>query len=93
VAPAAILAFSGYLIAPATLAAEIRSRPPVLLVHGEVDEVVPVMGSRAAEAALREARVPVETAYSPRLGHGIDEVGLSLGALMLQRAAAGLPAA
>lgn len=90
VPPAAILAFSGYLIAPATLAAEIRGRPPVLLVHGEADEVVPVAGSRAAETVLREAGVPVEVAYAPRLGHGIDETGLSLGAIMLQRAAASL---
>lgn len=88
--PAAILAFSGHLIAPATLAAEIRSRPPVLLVHGEADEVVPVAGSRAAEAALRAAGVPLEAAYAPRLGHGIDETGLSLGAIALQRAAASL---
>lgn len=90
VPPAAILAFSGTLLAPATLAAELRAEPPVLLVHGEADEVVPVAGSRAAEAALRAAGVPVEAAYPPRLGHGIDETGLSLGALALQRAAASL---
>ena len=88
VPPAAILAFSGYLIAPERLAAEIRGRPPVLLVHGEADEVVPVAGSRAAETALRAAGVPVEATYSPRLGHGIDEAGLSLAGIALQRAAA-----
>jgi phospholipase/carboxylesterase len=84
-APRAILAFSGALIAPETLATELTHRPPVLLVHGEADEVVPVERSREAEAALRAAGVPVEATYVPRLGHGIDDTGLSMGALTLQR--------
>jgi phospholipase/carboxylesterase len=84
-APRAILAFSGALIAPESLAAELAHRPPVLLVHGEADDVVPVDRSRAAEAALRAAGVPVEATYVPRLGHGIDDTGLAMGALTLQR--------
>jgi phospholipase/carboxylesterase len=87
-APTAILAYSGALLAPDSLAAELAGRPPVLLVHGEADETVPVAASRAAEQALRAAGVPVEAHYVPRLGHGIDETGLSLGALFLQRALA-----
>jgi phospholipase/carboxylesterase len=85
VAPRAILAFSGALIAPATLAAEMTNRAPVLLVHGEADEAVPVSRSHDAEAALIAAGVPVEAHYIPRLGHGIDEAGISSGALALQR--------
>jgi phospholipase/carboxylesterase len=83
-APRAILAFSGALIAPESLAAELTHRTPVLLVHGEADDVVPVDRSRAAEAALRAAGVPVEATYVPRLGHGIDDTGLAMGALTLQ---------
>jgi phospholipase/carboxylesterase len=89
--PAAILAYSGLLLGPESLGAELRGRPPVLLVHGEVDEVVPVGGSRAAERQLRDAGVPVEAVYSPKLGHGIDDAGLVAGSLFLQRTAAGLP--
>jgi phospholipase/carboxylesterase len=85
-APRAILAFSGALVAPDSLAAELTNRAPVLLVHGEADDVVPVHRSRDAEAALRAANVPVEAVYVPRLGHGIDDTGLSMGALTLQRA-------
>jgi phospholipase/carboxylesterase len=84
--PRAILAFSGALLAPDRLAAELRGRPPVLLVHGEADDVVPAALSRAAEAALRAARVPVEALYIPKLGHALDDVGLSTGALFLQKA-------
>jgi phospholipase/carboxylesterase len=85
-APRAILAFSGALIAPESLASELANHPPVLLVHGEADDVVPAQRSRDAEAALRAANVPVEAVYVPRLGHGIDDTGLAMGALTLQRA-------
>jgi phospholipase/carboxylesterase len=84
-APRAILAFSGALVAPQALAGELANRAPVLLVHGEADEAVPVSRSHDAEAALIEAGVPVEAHYIPRLGHGIDDTGISLGALALQR--------
>jgi phospholipase/carboxylesterase len=84
-APRAILAFSGALIAPQALPAELANRAPVLLVHGEADEAVPVSRSHDAEAALVAAGIPVEAHYIPRLGHGIDDTGISLGALALQR--------
>ena len=80
--PRAILAFSGALLTP------VPKPPPateVLLVHGEADDVVPVQRSRDAEAALRASGVPVEAVWRPRVGHSIDEVGLSQGALLLQR--------
>jgi phospholipase/carboxylesterase len=85
-APRAILAFSGALIAPERLGQELANQSPVLLVHGEADDVVPVQRSRDAEAALRALNVPVEAVYVPRLGHGIDDTGLAMGALALQRA-------
>jgi len=88
VPPRAILAFSGALLAPERLG-ETVARPPVLLVHGEADEVVPTARSREAGRALREAGFPVESLFCPRLGHGIDDAGLSVGALFLQRAFAG----
>jgi phospholipase/carboxylesterase len=85
VAPRAILAFSGALVGPGSLPAELGNHAPVLLVHGEADEAVPVSRSHDAEAALLAAAVPVEAHYIPRLGHGIDDTGISLGALALQR--------
>jgi phospholipase/carboxylesterase len=85
-APRAILAYSGALLAPEALTGELANRAPVLLVHGEADDVVPVARSRDAEQALRAAGVPVEASYTPGLGHGIDDAGISRGALFLQRA-------
>jgi phospholipase/carboxylesterase len=85
VAPRAILAFSGALIAPEKLATELVNRAPVLLAHGESDDVVPASRSRDAEVALTAVGVPVESVFVPRLGHGIDDSGISAGALFLQR--------
>jgi phospholipase/carboxylesterase len=83
--PAVILAYSGRLIGAETLAAEIRGRPPVLLVHGEEDEVVPAAASRDAESVLEAAGVPASAVFRAGLGHGIDEVGMTVGALSLQQ--------
>jgi len=82
--PRGVLAFSGALLAPERLA-DTTARPPILLVHGEDDEVVPVTRSRAAQSALESAGFGVTALYCPRLGHGLDDAGLSAGALFLQR--------
>ena len=79
--PCGVLAFSGAWLPPATVAA----RPPVLLVHGEADDVVPVGRSRDAEAALGAAGVDVTALYLPGLGHWIDEAGRAAGARFLGR--------
>jgi len=78
-AVAAVVGYSGMLIAPPLLAAEIRSKPPVLLVHGTADPVVPYASLGTAEAALRTAGIAVKTATRPGLAHAIDEEGLALG--------------
>jgi phospholipase/carboxylesterase len=84
VPPRAILAFSGALLAADAIAA-LPSRPPVLLVHGLEDAVVPVERSRQAQSVLEAAGYPVEALYCPGLGHGIDDAGLSAAGIFLQR--------
>ncbi len=73
---AAIVGFSGRLIAPERLAGEIRSRPPVLLVHGDADPMVPFASLAQAEAELSRLGVPVKALARPGLAHAIDEAGL-----------------
>ncbi|MCA3393590.1 MAG: prolyl oligopeptidase family serine peptidase [Roseomonas sp.] len=84
-ASACILAYSGALLAPESFAAEVTSRPPVLLVHGEADEVVPAMASRQAARALQAEAVPHELLLRPELGHGLDDAGLAAGTALLAR--------
>jgi phospholipase/carboxylesterase len=73
---AGIVGFSGLLVAPDRLAGEIASRPPVLLVHGEADPVVPFAALAASEKGLADLEVPVRSLPRPGLGHSIDEAGL-----------------
>ncbi len=75
---AGIVGFSGRLLQPERLEDEIASQPPVLLVHGQIDDVVPPSSMPEAEAALLAAEVPVMTHESPGVGHGIAPDGLGL---------------
>ncbi|MGO8919339.1 MAG: alpha/beta hydrolase [Stellaceae bacterium] len=83
---AGIVGYSGALVGAETLAQEIRARPPVLLVHGDADEVVPPRALPTAATALDSVGVTVETVTCPGLGHGIDEAGLRHGGDFLRRA-------
>ncbi len=80
---AAVLGYSGALVAPERLEREVVARPPVMLVHGDADEVVPVEALFAAVAALQRARIAVQWLVRPGLGHAIDPVGLAAGARFL----------
>lgn len=82
--PAGIVGFSGRLLAPELLASDLRSRPPILLVHGTEDPLVPYTALAKAEAALKSAGIAVETVTSIGVGHSIDEEGLRRGGLFLR---------
>ena len=81
---AGIVGFSGRLLAPELLAGELRSRPRTLLVHGTDDPLVPYESLAAAETALKDAGVPVETLTCPGVGHAIAENGLRRGGAFLK---------
>lgn len=81
---AGVVGISGMLHGAATMAAEITARPPICLIHGEWDEVVPFPAMAQAESALRAAHVPVEAHARPRLGHGIDLEGVAITTRFLQ---------
>ena len=78
--PAAILGYSGVIAVPPTYDEALRgARPPVMLIHGEADEVIPVDALHMTREALNQALVPVEWHVRPGLGHGIDAEGLAWG--------------
>ena len=81
---AGVIGYSGLLVGGERLAQEIASRPPVLLVHGDQDEVVSPEALPAATAALQGLGVKVAQDLRPGLGHGIDEAGVALAASFLQ---------
>ena len=82
---AGIVGYSGMLADPEALAADLRTKPPVLLVHGDADPVLPVAALPQAQAALDALGFQTSTHISPGLGHGIDEAGLRLGEEFLTR--------
>lgn len=86
---AGILGYSGRLIGGESLAREIRSRPPVFLLHGDADEVLPFESLALAKTELAALGVPVKTMARPGLGHSIDEVGLGSGGEFLREVLAG----
>lgn len=76
---AGICAFSGRLLQPEALADEVRCRPPVLLVHGDQDEVVPVQSLPQAAEALQNAGWEEVFAHIMKgTAHGIAPDGLSV---------------
>jgi phospholipase/carboxylesterase len=83
---AQIVGYSGRLIDAASLAEEIASRPPVLLVHGTADPIVPFESLDLAAKTLRDLGVPVETLVRRGLEHSIDQTGLIEGGKRLARA-------
>ena len=78
-AAAGIVGYSGRLEGADLLADEIRSKPPVALVHGIEDPLVPVSETEKAAAILRQCGVVTDTHVRPGLGHGIDEEGIRIG--------------
>lgn len=89
-APAAILGYSGMLVLPSenemeAYAAAIRARPPVLLVHGAEDDLIPADALFHAAQSLSAMGIPTEWHLSGAVGHGIDEEGLRHGGEFLAR--------
>jgi len=81
---AGIVGYSGRLIGEEALADELRSKPPILLMHGTADELVPFESLALAEDALKALSVPVTTVRRPGLGHSIDEIELAKGGEFLR---------
>jgi hypothetical protein len=75
---AAVVGFSGRLLNAGTLAGEVKSRMPVLLIHGDMDEMVPVASLKEAADALTQAGFETYAHVSKGIGHGIAPDGLSL---------------
>ena len=69
----------------AALQVEARSKPPILLIHGDADAMIPLAAFHQARGALTRLGYDLASHVSPGLGHGIDPAGLELGGRFLQR--------
>jgi phospholipase/carboxylesterase len=93
-APGAIVGYSGTLEGAERLEQEATARPPILLVHGDEDQVIPIDALFMATEALAAANIPCEWHLSMGVGHGIDPEAMRHGAeFIAARVAAGRPKA
>jgi phospholipase/carboxylesterase len=83
---ACVVGYSGMLVGGEALPAEKKSAPPVLLVHGTADDVVPFAAMAEGEYYLKAAAVPVQTLACPMTGHTIDEAGVMAGMQFIRKA-------
>ena len=86
---AGVVGFSGRLLDPESLARDAVSRPPVLLIHGDLDDVVPPGSMPEAAQALGDAGFRVYAHVSRGTAHGIAPDGLQV-ALAFMRERLGL---
>ena len=89
-APAAIVGYSGLFVlpdgaGPDAVSGEIKARPPILLVHGDRDDLIPAQALFMSAQDLAALEIPAEWHMSAGIGHGIDEEGLRHGGEFLSR--------
>ena len=80
---AGVVAYSGAFLNDPTEV--IVSRPPVLLIHGMEDQLLPPFFSQMAEEGLKHLHVPVSLTLLPGLEHGIDGRALGMGGAFLKQ--------
>lgn len=78
VAVAGVVGFSGRLLTPESLEAESKVKPPIMLIHGDADEMVPYADMARAGDALVAARFKVYGHTMKGTGHGIAPDGLQV---------------
>ena len=89
-APAAIVGYSGVLVGPEHLgeatARDARGAPPpILLVHGDQDAMIPLEAMFISAEELAKAEIPTQWHLSLGVGHGIDAGGLRHGGLFIAK--------
>ena len=87
--PAGIVGYSGMLTGAQELKHAEITKPPVLLVHGSADPIVPVAATHTAKADLERLGIDVTVHVAAGLGHSVDVVGLKLGGDFLKRSLLG----
>jgi phospholipase/carboxylesterase len=76
---AAIVGYSGMLTGASELAHHSITKPPVLLVHGSSDPIVPVAALHSAKSQLQRLGINVTAHVAQGLGHSVNPAGLQMG--------------
>lgn len=82
---AGVVGYSGGLLGGESLIGQPNiAKPPVYLVHGEMDSVVPVGAFFHAKETLKQAGFDVRGHTTPGMAHTIDEQGIHEGGAFLK---------
>jgi phospholipase/carboxylesterase len=82
---AGIIGYSGAMVSPETLVSEKTTKmPPVLLVHGMMDNIVPWGATQMAADTITQQGGTVDTLFRPMLVHSIDRDGIDSGMRRIQ---------
>lgn len=80
---AGVLGYSGVLVGAARLKEEMRARPPILLIHGDRDPMIPVTAMFESAESLAAAGHGAQWHVSRGVPHSIGQDGLDLGGAFL----------
>jgi phospholipase/carboxylesterase len=88
--PAAVVGYSGLFVLPDgaepdAVSGDVKVRPPILLIHGDRDDLIPAQALFLSAQYLSALEIPTEWHLSAGLGHGIDQEGLRHGGEFLAR--------
>ena len=84
-AVAGVVGYSGRLIGKDLTSEETRCRPPMVMINGDKDELVPAHLQPIAVEALSAVGIEIEGHIRPGLGHSIDEEGIRIAQEFLRR--------
>ena len=81
---AGVIGYSGRSVDTETTANEVKSRPPVLLIHGDSDDLIPPDAMLETAQNLALSAISAQWHICSNLGHGIDQAGLEIGGRFLR---------
>ena len=73
---AGVVAISGALVKPGSLENEAKVKPSILLIHGDMDQIVPFEAFKKASLALKSQGFPTEEFVMQMMGHSISSEAL-----------------
>ena len=79
-----VIGYSGRMVGMETTADEVKSRPPVLLIHGASDDLIPADAMLETAQNLALSAIGAQWHICSNLGHGIDQAGLEIGGRFLR---------
>ncbi len=81
---AGVIGYSGRAVDTEPTANEVKSRPPVLLIHGDSDDLIPPDAMLETVQNLALSAISAQWHICSNLGHGIDQTGLEIGGRFLR---------